>query len=52
MQRLKEPSTWAGFAAIMQALKVFLPQYAAYADALTAGLGSIAVALPEQPKAQ
>ena len=48
MKRLKEPSTWAGFAAFLQALKMFVPQYSVYADALTMGAGSVAVALREK----
>ncbi|HYD63331.1 MAG TPA: hypothetical protein VEC35_23445 [Noviherbaspirillum sp.] len=49
--RIKEPSTWAGIAAIFQVLKVFLPQHTVFADALTAGAGAIAMALPEKGKA-
>jgi hypothetical protein len=50
MDRLKEPSTWAGIGVIFQVLKAFFPQYAFFADALSAGAGSIAVALKEGPK--
>jgi hypothetical protein len=48
--RAKEPSTWAGLAAVMQAAKLFFPQYAVILDGVTALAGSVAVALPEGPK--
>jgi len=48
--RLKEPSTWAGFAAILQAAKFFFPQYAMIIDGLTALVGALAVKLPEVKK--
>lgn len=47
MGRLKEPSTWAGLAAILQAAKVFFPVYGLALDGLTAAAGSLAVALRE-----
>ena len=47
MGRLKEPSTWAGFAALLQAAKVFFPLQALALDGLTAAVGSLAVALRE-----
>lgn len=47
MDRLKEPSTWAGLAAVLQAAKVFLPVYALALDGLTAAAGGLAVALRE-----
>lgn len=46
-KRIKEPSTWAGFAAILQALKFLVPQHAAVIDGLTAAAGSVAVVLRE-----
>jgi hypothetical protein len=48
MNRFKEPSTWAGIAALLQVVSTFLPpQYAWIAHALTAGAGSAAVSLRE-----
>jgi len=48
MNRLAEPSTWAGLAAIAQMLSAFLPaHYAGIAHAVTAGAGAAAVALRE-----
>lgn len=47
-QRLKEPSTWAGLAALLQVMKVFFPVYAIVFDGLTAAAGSFAVAMPEK----
>lgn len=52
LQRLKEPSTWAALGILFQVLKGFLPATAhVYADAISAGAGSIAAALPEAAKA-
>lgn len=45
--RFKEPSTWAGLAALLQVAKVFFPVYALAFDGLTAAAGSFAMALPE-----
>lgn len=51
MYRLREPSTWAGIAALAQAVKAFLPpQWQWVSDAITAGCGSAAIGLREQPK--
>lgn len=47
MKRLKEPSTWAGLAAILQAMKFVFPQYAIVVDAATAAAGGVAVVLRE-----
>lgn len=47
MKRLKEPSSWAGLAAILQALKFVAPQYAILIDAATAAAGGVAVVLRE-----
>lgn len=47
MNRIKEPSTWAGLAAILQALKFVLPQYAILVDAATACAGGVAVVMRE-----
>lgn len=48
MNRAKEPSTYAGIAAIFQALKTFLPQYAMYLDMATVVTGSVAAMVTEQ----
>lgn len=48
MKRLKEASTWAGVAAILQALKALLPQHALVLDGLTAVAGTVAAVVPEQ----
>ena len=45
--RVKEPSSWAGAAVIIQGAGVFFPQYAAILTALGALLGAVAVKLPE-----
>jgi hypothetical protein len=48
MQRFFEASTWAGFAAILQAAKVLVPpQYHVALDGATAVTGVIAGMLPE-----
>ena len=46
--RFKEPSTYAGIAALLQVAKVFFPVYAMAFDGLTAAAGSIAVGMPEK----
>lgn len=46
-QRLNEPSSHAGLAALSQVLKVFMPQWAGVFDAASALLGALAVAIPE-----
>lgn len=45
--RLKEPSTWAGLAALAQVAKVFFPAYGLVFDVLTGCAGSVAVVKPE-----
>jgi hypothetical protein len=51
MNRFKEPSTWAGIAALAQVAASFLPtNWAWVAHALTAAAGSAAVSLRELPK--
>ena len=45
--RIKEPSTWAGFAGIFQALAFVFPAHAAALNGLTAVAGCIAAQLPE-----
>lgn len=47
VHRLKEPSTYAGFATVAMALGVSGTLYAAIAGALTGIFGLIAVLLPE-----
>lgn len=48
MNRLREPSTWAGLAALGQLLASFLPaQYAWVGQIITAGAGAAAVKLRE-----
>ncbi len=43
-----EPSTWAGLAAIFQALKFLAPQHAVIIDGVTAAVGAVAVVMREQ----
>lgn len=47
MGRLKEPSTWAGLAVILQAAKVFFPLQALALDAVSTAAGGLAVVLRE-----
>lgn len=47
MNRLKEPSTWAGFAACLEALKFLVPQYAGLIVGAQAVLGGVAVVMQE-----
>ena len=47
LKRLKEPSTWAGLAVILQAAKVLVPGYALAIDAVAVAAGSMAVVLRE-----
>lgn len=49
MNRIKQPSTWAGFATLAQMFGAMFPQYAMIAHALTVGAGALAVGLNEQP---
>lgn len=50
MERLKEPSTWAGLAVILQSLKLVFPVHALLLDGLSAALASGAVMLREGVK--
>lgn len=52
MNRLVQPSTWAGIAAIFQVAKAFFPQYASFVDIITTAAGSLAIALNEKGKPQ
>lgn len=46
-KRLKEPSTWAGVAGLLQAAAYFFPAHAAALHGLTAVAGCVAAQLPE-----
>lgn len=48
MNRLTQPSTWAGLAAIAQMIGAMFPAYAGPLHAVTAAAGAAAVALNEQ----
>lgn len=49
MNRLREPSTWAGLAAIVFGLKPFIPpQYVGIAELIASGFGGVAVLLRER----
>lgn len=53
MKRFKEASTWAGLAAIFQAVKLFVPpQYHIVLDGATAIAGTVAGVVPEQGAAK
>lgn len=45
--RLSEPSTWAGFAAVLEAVKLFMPQYSALIVGLQTLMGAVAVVVRE-----
>ena len=46
--RLSEPSTWAGIAAILEALKLVLPGWAVVITGVQAVAGSVAVVVRER----
>lgn len=49
MKRLKEPSTWAGLAAVFQGLKFVLPpQWHPVIDGASVAAGGLAAAMREQ----
>lgn len=49
MNRLTEPSTWAGFGILLQVAKAFVPApYHIILDALSAFAGTIAGVAPEK----
>lgn len=52
IERVYEPSTWAGVAAILQALGFFFPQYAVLVNAGTVLAGCAATAMPEGQKSE
>ena len=45
--RAREPSSWAGLAALVEGLKLVLPQYAGLLVGLQAVLGGVAVVMRE-----
>jgi len=45
--RVREPSTWAGFAAVLEGLKLFCPQYAIAIAGVQAIAGGVAVVMRE-----
>ncbi|MBC3930362.1 hypothetical protein [Undibacterium curvum] len=47
MKQLKEPSTWAGLAAVLQGLKVAVPTMALVFDGLSVACGGLAMVLRE-----
>jgi hypothetical protein len=47
MNRLKEASTWAGLAVLLQVAKVLFPAYAVVIDGLSACAASAAVVIRE-----
>lgn len=48
MNRIYEPSTWAGLAVMFQAMKAFLPAYVELIDVGTVAAGSMAVVMRER----
>lgn len=48
MNRINQPSTWAGIAALLQVAKVFFPTWAPVIDGVTAAAGGAAVVLNEK----
>ncbi|MBN9357544.1 MULTISPECIES: hypothetical protein [Pseudomonadota] len=47
MDRIKEPSTWAGLGILAQVLKGFFPAYALALDGVSAAAGALAGVLTE-----
>ena len=47
MNRIKQPSTWAGLAGLLLVAKVVLPAYGAIFDGLAAAASAAAVGLNE-----
>lgn len=45
--RVREPSTWAGVAVMLQAVAQLVPQWSAVIMAVSALVGAVAVKLPE-----
>lgn len=50
LRRVREPSSWAGLAALVEGVKFVLPQYAGLLVGLQAVLGGVAVILREGVK--
>lgn len=48
IQRFKEPSTWAGFGVLFQALKALAPHYAPVFDSLSFVAGTVAAAVSDK----
>jgi hypothetical protein len=48
IERIKEGSTWAGFAAVLQGLKLVFPAHSAILDGLTMISGSVAAIIPDK----
>lgn len=48
----REPSSWAGMAAILGGLRVALPQWAGVLDGIIMLTGALAVGMKEQGRAQ
>ena len=48
MNRIIEPSTWAGIAAMLEAVKFLMPQYAAVVVGVQAIAGGVAMVLRER----
>jgi hypothetical protein len=48
MNRLKQPSTWAGVAIVLPVLKLMFPAWGAVVDGLVLAAGGAAVALNEK----
>lgn len=48
IDRIREPSTWAGFAGILQGLKAVFPQHSAVLDGLTMLAGAAGAMIPEK----
>ena len=52
IDRLKEPSTYAGFAGLAMAFRISSDQYQVYANAVAAIAAVIAIFTAERPAAQ
>lgn len=51
LARLREPSTWAGLAVLLQLIKSIRPEWAVVIDAVTLLFGGGAVVIPESQAA-
>lgn len=53
MNRIKQPSTWAALAVLIQMAKAFVPpQWVGVVDGVSAAAASLGVALNEKPAVQ